>query len=363
MMNRIYAVSLVALLAALGGCKESGEAKAPGPQAGEEKPAAAQAPAAAQDGTVEITEAELAFFKPLPKQLTSEKNPITEPKVKLGRMLYYDTRLSEGKQISCNTCHDLGKYGVDPRPGATSEGHNGQRGGRNAPTVYNAANQIAQFWDGRADSVEDQATGPMLNPVEMAMPSGDELVKRLKAVPAYVEMFKAAYPEEKDPVTIDNAGKAIGAFERGLVTVSPFDRYLEGDKTALTDTQKKGLKKFVSLGCTTCHNQMHIGGNSFQKAGLVIPWPNQKDQGRYEVTKKEADKMMFKVPVLWNITETAPYFHDGSVNDLGEAVRMMAKHQLGKQDLSDEDVQLVIAFLGSLKGELPADYIQKPELP
>lgn len=323
-----------------------------------EKPAA-QAPATPPKPAFNI--GMVASFKPaLPKEFENKDDPITEEKVTLGRMLYYDKRLSKNHDLSCNSCHQLDKYGVDGEK--TSPGHKKQRGERNSPTVYNAAGHFVQFWDGRSPDVEDQATGPILNPVEMGMPDDTSAKKVLSSIPEYVEAFKKAFPDEEDPVSLKNAGRAMGAFERRLVTPSPWDKLLEGDEKALTDEQKEGFMAFLNNGCTACHMGTLLGGTMYQKVGAVQPWPNQKDQGRFAVTKNESDKMVFKVPSLRNVTETAPYFHDGSAATLEEAVKMMGKHQLGR-DIKDEDVKAIIAFLGALKGELPTEYIKEPELP
>lgn len=303
----------------------------------------------------------VASFKPaLPKEFENKEDPVTEEKVSLGRMLYFDKRLSRSQVLSCNSCHQLDKYGVDGEK--TSVGHKGQRGTRNSPTVYNAAGHFVQFWDGRSPDVEHQATGPMMNPVEMALPDEPAARKVLSSMPEYVAAFKKAFPEDKDPVSLKNAGRAMGAFERRLVTPSPWDKLLEGDEKALTDEQKEGFMAFLSNGCVACHTGTLLGGTTYQKVGAVQPWPNQTDQGRFEVTRNEADKMMFKVPSLRNITETAPYFHDASAASLEEAIKKMGKHQLGR-DISDADVKSIVAFFGALKGELPSEYIKEPELP
>ena len=320
---------------------------------------ASQAATPASTPGEELQARAAALFKPLPAEMASGQHPSTEARVALGRMLYFDTRLSKNQAISCNTCHDLARYGVDGAP--TSAGHKGQRGARNSPTVYNAALHIAQFWDGRAADVEAQAKGPVLNPVEMALPDAAGVVKVLKSIPGYSPAFQAAFPGEADPVTFDNAAAAIGAFERRLVTPSPFDRYLAGDANALTAEQRAGLATFMDTGCTTCHNGVGIGGGMYQKFGLVKPFDTQ-DTGRAEVTGNDADRFMFKVPSLRNITETAPYFHDGKVATLDEAIRLMAEHQLGRT-LTDTQVGEIHAFLGSLKGEIPAAYIVRPALP
>jgi cytochrome c peroxidase len=306
-----------------------------------------------------IAPAALKAYAPLP-DLAPGKEPITEEKIALGRMLYYDTRLSKNQKVSCNSCHALTNYGVDNQP--TSTGHKGQKGDRNSPTVYNAAIHFVQFWDGRAPDVEEQAKGPVLNPVEMAMTSEKQVIAVLKSAPGYVEAFKKAFPNDKDPVTFDNMGKAIGAFERKLITPARWDKFLKGDQTALTAEEKAGFNTFVASGCQTCHAGALLGGNMFQKIGAVKPWPDTSDPGRFKVTKSEADRFMFKVPSLRNIEKTGPYFHDGKVPTLNGAIVKMADYQVGKT-LSDAEIQSIAAWMKSLTGEIPADYIRQPELP
>jgi len=346
-MRPVILSSIVVLtVSSLWGCKSEAPAPKPAPVA-----------AAPQPKPVEVDPVRLLAFQPLPANMDSPDNPSTPDKVALGRQLYFDKRLSKGQDISCNSCHRLDGFGVDNEK--TSPGHQGQRGGRNSPTVFNAALHIAQFWDGRAATVEEQAKGPVLNPVEMAMPDAKTIEKMLASIPEYVEAFKKAFPDDKKPVTFDHAAQAIGAFERKLVTPGRWDKFLAGDKSALTDAEKTGFNTFMEVGCMACHMGAGVGGGLYQKLGLVVPWPDQKDLGRFEVTKNEADKMFFKVPSLRNITKTAPYFHDGSVATLPEAVRLMAKHQLGK-DLSDKDTASIVAWLGALTGEAPAELIAEP---
>ncbi len=323
-------------------------------------PASAAASKAAPQPEQQDATAFISLFKPLPAEMPSSSNPITPEKVTLGRMLYFEKRLSKNHDISCNSCHDLAKYGVDNEP--TSPGHKGERGGRNSPTSYNAAGHIAQFWDGRAADVEAQAKGPVLNPIEMAMPSEAAVLATLKSMPGYVDAFKAAFPGEADPVTYDNFAKAVGAFERKLVTPDRFDKFLAGDKTALTNLEQRGMTLFVTTGCATCHNGTYVGGAMYQKLGLVKPWPKLEDVGRSEITKNEGEKYFFKVPSLRNIAKTGPYLHDGSVKDLRTMVSMMAEYQLGRT-LEASDVDAIVAFLESMTGDLPADYIKAPELP
>jgi cytochrome c peroxidase len=302
----------------------------------------------------------LRRFAPVRTVVESSQNPGTPEKVELGRMLYFDKRLSKNQNVSCNSCHRLDAYGVDSE--STSPGDTGDRGGRNSPTVYHAAGYFTQFWDGRAPDVEEQAKGPILNPIEMGMPSADAVVARLKAIPGYREAFGKAFPGDANPLTYDNVGRAIGAFERGLTTPARWDKYLQGEKNALTDPELEGLKVFTNVGCMVCHTGEFLGGTSYQRVGAVEAWPNQNDPGRFKVTNNAADRMMFKVPTLRNIAKTAPYFHDGSAKTLPEAVRMMGKHQLGLE-LSDAEVSSIVAWLGALTGELPKEYIATPKLP
>lgn len=348
----------VVVAAILGACED--KPVAPAATAKATARVTAAPPASAAPRSQEIDPERLAMFKPLPAAMESKDNPITDAKVELGRMLYFDPRLSKNQDVSCNSCHDLEAYGVDGKD--VSTGHKGQKGSRNSPTVYNAAAQIAQFWDGRAADVEAQAKGPVLNPVEMAMVDEAHVVAVLKSIPAYVAAFKKAFPEAKDAVTYDDLGKAIGAFERKLLTPSRWDKFLGGDKTALTGDEKAGFNTFVESGCVTCHNGPYLGGAMYQKAGLLKPWQNQKDQGRFDVTKADVDKLVFKVPVLRNIEKTAPYFHDASAKTLEEAVKTMASLQVGKT-LKDAEVQSIVTFLKTLTGDLPKAYIVKPTLP
>ncbi len=311
-------------------------------------------------GAADATTDSLKMFAPLPPVMDSQRNPITEAKVRLGRMLYYETRLSKGQDVACSTCHLLDRYGVDNE--RFSNGHKDQRGNRNAPTVYNAAGQVAQFWDGRAADVEEQAKGPVMNPVEMAMPSADQVTAVLRSIPEYATAFREAFPGQADPVTFDNMALAIAAFERKLVTPSRWDRFVQGDRKALTAAEQKGFSQFVSSGCATCHNGAYVGGASFQKLGAVKPWTRDTDPGRFAVTKSDADRASFKVPTLRNIEKTGPYFHDGSVATLSDAVALMGEYQTGKK-LAPAEVQSIVVWLRALTGELPKDYIKKPDLP
>lgn len=296
------------------------------------------------------------FFKVLPSEAPNPENEVTEDKVALGKKLYYDKKLSKDETQSCNTCHNLETFGVDNLP--FSPGDAGKLGGRNSPTTLNAALHKTQFWDGRAKDVEEQAGGPILNPIEMNIPSEEFLIERLSAIKEYQAMFIKVFPYDENPLSYKNIQSAIGAFERTLLTPSKFDDYLGGDYAALNDVEKEGLDLFMETGCTTCHSGALLGGTMFQKFGTFDDYwkhTNSKviDKGRFEVTKKEGDMYMFKVPSLRNVAKTSPYFHDGSVSDLKESVRIMAKIQLDKE-LDDAQLDKIVAFLNTLTGEVPA---------
>jgi len=307
-----------------------------------------------------INQDALKMFAPLPEAITSQSNPLNAAKVELGRMLYYEPRLSKGQEVSCNTCHLLDRYGVDAEP--VSTGHRGLKGNRNAPTVYNAAGHFVQFWDGRAPDVEAQAKGPVTNPVEMAMPSEQTAIAVLKSIPDYADKFRKAFPGQDNPVSFDNMAIAIGAFERKLVTPSRWDKFLKGDARALTPAEKAGFNRFVEVGCASCHNGVYVGGMLYQKIGVVKPWKEDADPGRFGITKQESERGVFKVPSLRNIAKTGPYFHTGKVPQLDQAVGLMAEYQNGRE-LSGADVEAIVTWLRTLTGEIPADYIKKPALP
>jgi cytochrome c peroxidase len=295
------------------------------------------------------------IFKALPDIAISENNSVTDEKVALGKMLYFDNRLSKDNTQSCNTCHNLNTFGVDNK--AFSEGNDGGLGGRNSPTTLNAALHMAQFWDGREADVESQAGGPILNPVEMAMPSEKAVIDRLSGIEDYVVTFAKAFPEDANPISYSNLKKAIGAFERKLITKSPFDDYLSGNDNALTGPEKDGLQTFMDVGCITCHSGVTVGGNMYQKFGLSVDYweytnSENIDLGRFDVTGEESDKYMFKVPSLLNIEKTGPYFHDGSVDDLAEAIKIMGVTELNKE-LSESEISAIVVFLSSMTGEVP----------
>jgi len=299
-------------------------------------------------------------------------NPLSAAKIELGRMLYFDPRLSVDGSVSCNSCHNVMTSGTDNRP--VSVGVKGQHGGRSAPTVFNAAYLTAQFWDGRAASLEDQARGPVLNPVEMGMPSARAVEQRLQRIPGYVARFAEVFGSQ-DALSFNNVVKAIASYERTLVTPnSAFDRYMRGDKAAMSPQALRGMKLVAQTGCTACHNGPNFAGPvalpmgqpflqkfpTYTDNAYVKKYHLDKDVGRYTVTHKAEDKHMWRVPTWRNVTLTAPYFHNGAVKTLDEAVRVMARTQLNKT-LSDAAVADIVAFLSSLTGELPPQTL--PVLP
>lgn len=301
-------------------------------------------------------------FKPLPSTTPAvADNPITPEKIELGKALFFDTRMSASGVFSCNSCHNLATGGDDNLE--TSIGHGWQKGPRNAPTALNAVFNEAQFWDGRAEDLKAQAKGPVQAGVEMAN-TPENVIATLISMPKYVEWFKASFPGEADPVTFDNFARAIEAFEATLVTPAPFDAYLNGDDAALSDTQKAGLELFIDKGCASCHSGINVGGTGYYPFGLiekpgaeVLP---ANDKGRFAVTATADDSYVFRAAPLRNIALTAPYFHSGKVWDLKAAVAIMASSQLG-EDLKEEEVASITAFLESLTGTLPP--VTYPVLP
>jgi cytochrome c peroxidase len=304
-------------------------------------------------------------FGQLPKVMASDKNPITPEKVKLGKILFWELRISVDGTVSCAKCHQFGLYAADGLKKAI--GDNCKINPRNAPTILNAADQIAEHWIGNRTDVEDQAKQSVIGPPSFGMPSYADVEKKLKEIGGYDSLFKEAFPQDQDPVTMDNFALAVGAFERTLVTPSPFDSYLAGNQQALTDQQINGLKTFMDVGCSDCHSGTYIGGQKYQKFGLIEPYWNYTksqpiDEGRFVVTKNESDKYVFKVPILRNAVKTSPYFHDGSVDSLNQAIWIMGKIQLGR-DLSIKELEEIHAFLNSLTGVIPQDALKVPLLP
>jgi cytochrome c peroxidase len=304
-----------------------------------------------------------AMFKPIPaKAPVLKTNPASPERVDLGKLLYFDPRLSSSWLISCNTCHNLSLAGVDLLE--TSIGHGWQKGPRNSPTVLNAVLNIAQFWDGRARDLKEQAMGPVQAAVEMNS-TPDRTVRTLKSIPEYVERFKKSFPGETDPVTFENMARAIEVFEATLLTPnSKFDQFLGGNVAALNASEKQGLDLFITKGCVPCHMGVNFGGQGYFPFGVVerpgadiLP---QNDKGRFAVTRTATDEYAFKSPSLRNIALTAPYFHSGKVWDLKQAVAIMGTAQL-RSALTDAEVESIVTFLKTLTGDQPR--VDMPILP
>ena len=280
---------------------------------------------------------------PIPQKVTYDKKL-----AQLGKILFFDPTLSSDETISCASCHKPSHAGADDKP--LSIGVGGQKGDLNSPTVYNALFNIAQFWNGRATTLQEQVAGPLHNPKEMNM-SDSLLLVRLQSSSYYANAFQKLFGSEK--ITVDMVAKAIAEFEKALYTPdSKFDRFLRKE-TTLSPAEHRGYLLFKELGCITCHNGVNLGGNSFQKIGTVIPYPGTLPHDRYEVTKNPADKGVYKVPSLRNIARTAPYFHDGSVPTLRQAVEKMSYHNLGFR-LTPKEQRAIVAFLKTLTGRQPA---------
>lgn len=302
-------------------------------------------------------------FSPIPKYPpVIDGNEMTDDKITLGKMLFFEPRLSASHLISCNTCHNVGMGGHDYLPVAI--GHGWQKGPRNSPTVYNAVFNAAQFWDGRAADLAEQAKGPVQAGVEMSS-TPKRVEDTLNSMPEYVERFRRAFPGEEDPVSFDHMATAIEAYEATLITPdAPFDRYLRGDTDALDTQEQRGLALFMDRGCVSCHSGINLGGQNYFPFGLVSRPDGEilpsGDKGRFAVTETESDEYVFRAAPLRNIALTAPYFHSGAVWDLEEAVAVMGTAQLGTE-LDEDEVTDITAFLHTLTGEVPT--VTYPELP
>lgn len=310
------------------------------------------------------------LFKPLPDSSALENTALTPERVALGKALFYETRVSSDGRQGCVSCHTPFYHGGDSLP--LSMGVFGKVLPRNAPTVFNTSLLVAQHYGGNRTSVEDQAVKALTSLVAYGNATYEQAEKKLVQL-GYQPWFDKAFPGQAKSVTVQNWGIAIGAFERTLLTPAPFDAYLKGNHQALSAQAKQGLKTFIETGCAGCHSGVTVGGQSFQKFGItqdywLLTGSTEKeafkgyDKGRFQDTKNEADAFMFKVSQLRNVAMTPPYFHDGSVATLPQAVRIMAQLQLGKQ-LSDTQVADIVSFLESLTGEVPADFAKAPALP
>jgi cytochrome c peroxidase len=296
------------------------------------------------------------FFSPLPDSMPgSEKD--TPELVALGKKLYFEKRLSINNKQSCASCHRLedGFAGVDNLP--TSPGARGEQGTRNSPTVLNSGWQDSQFWDGRAEDLVEQAKGPILNPIEMGMPDEKTVEEKMRGIVEYQNAFAKVFPASKPAITYQNIAEAIASFERTLITPSRFDDFMKGDAEALSESEQRGLDAFIKIDCKSCHDGKLVGGETYEPLGKEHPYENQADQGMYTVTNDEDDRMFFKVAPLRNVALTAPYFHDGKIKTLDEAVRKMGKLQLD-EELTDQQVADIVSFLKALTDKNREQYIK-----
>lgn len=316
------------------------------------------APAAAEDHDARklLDEAQKLFRRLA--AAPAAKDPTDAARVELGRRLFFENRVSMDGNVSCSHCHLPEKHATDGL--AKAIGVFGKENPHNAPSIFNAALNFKQHWRGDRESLEDQAEKSLLGPASFGNPDHATPMGKLKAIPGYAGAFAKAFPEDKDPINARNWGLAIAAYERTLLTSSRFDAFLAGDAKALTPAEQDGLRKFIDLGCASCHGGLGIGGDTFHKFGIYEDYwkatgSPSSDKGRAEVTKDETDLYVFKVPGLRNVAKSAPYFHDGSVDDLTKAVTIMGRTQLGKT-LSEKDAADIVAFLGALTGAVPANY-------
>ncbi len=319
---------------------------------------------AVEEDDVTLLKRAQELFQPLPKDMATPESPITKERVNLGQQLFFDPRLTVDSNMSCASCHQPALYGTDALP--TSIGVRQRLHPRNAPTNLNSALNIIH-WRGDRESVEDQVVKALTSPITSGQPDLKAVEDRLGRIPGYTSAFKAAFANAANPITAQNIAKAIGAYERTLVTPSPFDNYLNGKSDALSPTARAGLQEFINVGCVMCHSGVGVGGGMYQKFGVIEDYwlatgSTNIDKGRIDVTKDPNDLYVFRVPSLRNVAKTAPYFHDGSVATLSEAVKIMARVQLGVT-LSDNDTTDIVAFLESLTGDLPANFATVPTLP
>jgi cytochrome c peroxidase len=319
---------------------------------------------AVTEGDPELLKRAQELFHPLPGNMATPESPVTKERVDLGRQLFFDPRLTVDGNLSCASCHQPALYGTDALPKSIGVKH--RLAPRNAPTILNSALNIIH-WRGDRDSVEDQVMKALVSPITSGQPNEKAVVDRLGHIPGYAALFKEAFANDTTSMTYRNIAKAIGAFERTLVTPSPFDAYLNGKSDAISTAAQAGLRKFIDNGCAKCHEGVGVGGGTYQKFGAtenywVATGSTKIDRGRFDVTKDLDDLYVFRVPSLRNVAMTAPYFHDGSVPTLPEAVKIMARVELGTT-LNDADISDMIAFLKSLTGELPANFVTVPTLP
>jgi cytochrome c peroxidase len=346
-------VRLLLVIAVLGACDENKRSAPPAPPPSATATGATSASATTTAALPTFDEAQLVTFAPIPDAVDK---PVVDDVVKLGRLLYFDPRLSRGGDVSCASCHDPSLAGADGT--VLSTGSQKQKAKRNTPTVLNAAGAFAQGWDARTSTIEEYVVPHACEQGIMGMGEEKRLVDAIGAIAPYAAAFQKAFPDEKPSLGAETVGRALGGYVKKLFARSRWDRYLKGDKTALSAPELTGVATFVEAGCTTCHQGKYLGGMQSQKLGIAKPWPPPAgtDPGRFELTKQEADRGMFKIPTLRNVTRTAPYLHDGSIPTLDETVRLMARHQVGRE-LTDAQVASIVAFLGTLSGDPPKELV------
>lgn len=367
-MRTLVAVGLVGMAAALAGvgCDEKkntppapGPAAAPGPGAGAGAAPEASSGAAPAGGAIpKFNPDQVRVYAPIPSGV---EKPALDDATKLGQMLFWDTRVSPSGKFACVTCHDFSKVGADGAALPTTPEK--QAVPRNTPTVFNCGGSYAQGWDGRSSTVEDFALLHTLDPSVMGVVDEKQLVASLSKVPAYVTAFKKAFPDDKT-ITGELYGRAVGTFTKKLFARARWDKYLDGDAAALKDDELAGFAMFMEAGCQTCHQGKYVGASQPQKLGMAKPWPGDAgaDPGRFLLTHQEMDRGIFKVPTLRNVTRTGPYLHDGSIANLAEVTKLMARHQVGRE-LTDEQAAAIVTFLGALEGNPPKELTEKPTLP
>jgi cytochrome c peroxidase len=325
----------------------------------------ASASVLAQDADGLLLQDARSLFAKLPADFGGRERPLDPSRVALGKALFFDPRWSVDRNVSCSSCHNPALYGADAL--AKSIGVRGRRHARNAPSVLNVAGDLAANWRGDLRDVEHQAITAALGALSTGHTDHAAWIAQLKSIDGYAAMFERAFPNDADPINPTNLSLAIGAYERTLVSPAPFDSYLDGDVSALTPQARAGLRTFIDVGCAGCHNSAGVGGAMLQKFGVQTDYwlatgSKDIDKGRFDVTRNDADLYVFKVPSLRNVAMTAPYFHDGSVATLAEAVRVMARVQLDRT-LADEEVRNIVTFLNSLTGDLPKEFSSMPILP
>lgn len=354
MAKRIAMVLVAASLLSFA-CERKGDDPARGVSTG--SPASVAASASAIPPAASIDPQQLAAFPPL---LAKPDAATLDEAALLGRRLYFDVRVSKAKDVSCNSCHEVARTGADGK--ALAKGSGGATNRRNTPTIYNAALTSLLGWDARTTTFDDFVTGHLADAAIFGFSDEKGAVDRIAQLPGYTAAFKKAFPDAKPSVSAETVSKALLAFARKLVTPSRWDKFLGGDGGALSDEEKSGVNAFIAAGCTTCHAGKFLGATQAQKLGLAKRWPDPagSDPGKFDVSKQEIDRGVWKAPSLRNVALTAPYLHDGSVPSLEEATRLMSRHQLGKE-LTESQVKAIVAFMKTLSGEAPKELVSQPE--